>query len=80
MEKVVIVRTVVLVVALVNQLLVMAGLSPIPYGNEEVEVAVTSILTVGATLWAWYKNNSFTKEAQEADKVMKELKKGKKTK
>lgn len=74
MDKMLIVRTLVLVVALVNNALVMAGYSPIPYSNEQVEGFFTALLTVFATLWAWWKNNSITKDAKEADKYLKELK------
>ncbi|MBO7170954.1 MAG: holin, partial [Clostridia bacterium] len=35
--------------------------------------AVTALLTVGASVWAWWKNNSFTKAAQEADKYLEQL-------
>ena len=73
-EKGTIVRTIVLGVALVNQCLTIAGKSPLPFSNEEVGQAVSAVITVGASLWAWWKNNSFTAEAIEADKIMKELK------
>ena len=65
-----IVRTVVLVVALVNQALVISGNSPLPYSDEEVGQAVSMVITVGASLWAWWKNNSFTQAAIEADEVL----------
>lgn len=74
MDKMLIVRTLVLIVALVNNALVMAGYSPIPYTEEEVESFISSLFLVFATLWAWWKNNSITKDAKEADKYLKELK------
>ena len=73
-EKGTIVRTVVLGVALVNQCLTSAGKSPLPFSNEEVGQAVSAVITVGASLWAWWKNNSFTQPAIEGDTVMHELK------
>ena len=73
-EKGTIVRTVVLGVALVNQCLTIAGKSPPPFSNEEVGQAVSAVITVGASLWAWWKNNSFTQPAIEGDTVMHELK------
>lgn len=69
-----IVRTIVLVVALVNQALTMAGKSLIPISDEQINDIVTLIVTVGASLWAWWKNNSFTKAAIEADEVLAQLK------
>ena len=73
-EKGTIVRTVVLGVALVNQCLTIAGKSPLPFSNEEVGQAVSAVITVGASLWAWWKNNSFTQPAIEGDTVMHERK------
>lgn len=74
-ETATIVRTVVLIVALVNQALVISGKSPIPYSEEEVGQAVSMIITVAASLWAWWKNNSFTQAAIDADEVLKQNKK-----
>ncbi len=69
-------RTVVLIVALLNQVLTMSGKNPLPWSDAEVYEAVTTILTVAASLWAWWKNNSFTPEAIECDKIMAEKKAG----
>lgn len=74
MDKSTIIRTIVLAVALINQALVMFGYSSIPYSSEEIEMGLTALFTTLATLWAWWKNNSFTKEAIEADKYMRQLK------
>lgn len=62
-----IIRTVVLVFALINQMLIIAGYHPLPFTSEEVEQAVSMILTAVAAVWAWWKNNSFTQAAVEAD-------------
>lgn len=69
-----IIRTIVLAVALINQALTLIGYSPLPFENEEVEAGVSLLLTTGASLWAWWKNNSFTWKAIEADEVLDELK------
>lgn len=63
------VRTIVLVVALLNQILTAAGKNPIPYSDDELYTALTTALTVAATLWAWWRNNSLTEAAQAADEV-----------
>lgn len=73
MKKSTIARTVVLVLALINQVLVMFGINPLPFSDEGIYEAVTALLTVGASIWAWWKNNSFTKAAQEADKYLEQL-------
>lgn len=71
-----IIRTVCLVLALVNQGLAMAGLSPLPIDDELVENLLSLVFTAAASLWAWWKNNSFTKPAIVADVVMHDLKAG----
>lgn len=69
-----IIRTIVLVITLINQVLTMLGKNPIPFSESQIYEALTAIVTVAASLWAWWKNNSFTAAAIEADSYMKELK------
>lgn len=64
-------RTIILALALVNQCLSMAGIQIIPIADEDINTLVTTLWTVCASLVAWWKNNSFTQKAIEADKVMK---------
>lgn len=65
-----IVRTAVLTFALVNQTLTISGHNPLPFSEEQVGQAVSMILTVGASLLAWWKNNSFTQAAIAADEQL----------
>lgn len=67
-------RTIVLFLALANQALVIFGKEAFPVTEDEVYQIVTLIATVGASVWAWWKNNSFTKAAIEADKVLAQAK------
>ena len=69
-----IIRTAVLLVALINQVLTVFNINPLPFSNEEVYAFVSTLVTVVASIWAWWKNNSITKNAIEADKYLKELK------
>lgn len=71
-----IIRTVVLILALVNNCLTMAGYSPLPIEDAQVTEVLTMLFTIGAALVAWWKNNSFTKEAIVADSFMHDLKAG----
>lgn len=66
-------RTAVLALALANQILSVAGLSPLPIDSATLEPWVTTGLTTAAALWAWWKNNSYTPEAIRADELMKEM-------
>lgn len=67
-------RTAVLALALANQILSVAGMSPLPIDSATLEPWVTTGLTIVAAVWAWWKNNSFTPEAIRADELMKEMK------
>lgn len=73
-NKETIIRTVVLSFALINQVLNVFGINPLPFSNEEVFEAVSVVFTVGASVAAWWKNNSFTKAAIRADAYMNKLK------
>lgn len=67
-------RTAVLLLALTNQMLSAMGKSPLPIESTAVEQLVTAGITTIAALIAWWKNNSFTKEAIAADKEYDRLK------
>lgn len=60
-------RTAVLILALANQILSATGHSPIPVDDAQLEQLISTGMTVGAAIWAWWENNSFTKEAIAAD-------------
>ena len=67
-------RTAVLLLALTNQMLSAMGKRPLPIESTTVEQLVTPGITTIAALVAWWKNNSFTKEAIAADKEYDRLK------
>lgn len=75
-KKETIIRTVILVVALINQGLTVAGVSLLPISDEQITEFLSLALTIGASLWSWWKNNSFTKNAIEADEYLDNLKRG----
>lgn len=66
-----IVRTAVLLLAFINSGLALFGKSPLPVSNEELETWISFMFQVGASVVAWWYNNSFTKKAIEADKTFK---------
>lgn len=68
-------RTAVLLLALANQVLSAMGKSPLPIESAELEQLVTAGITSVAALIAWWKNNSFTQAALEADKTYNRMKK-----
>lgn len=68
-------RTAALGLALTNQLLSATGHPVLPIESEQLEQLVTAGLTIAAAIPAWWKNNSFTQEAIEGDRVMNARKK-----
>jgi SPP1 family holin len=67
-------RTIVLFLALVNQLFAIFGRQQIPVQEDTVYQIVSLIFTIVTTVWSWWKNNSFTPEAIKADEYMHKLK------
>lgn len=65
-------RTIILLLALVNQLLAVFGHSAIAFAENDIYQIVSACWTVAAALAAWWKNNSFTRLACEADKWRKQ--------
>lgn len=71
-----VIRTIILIIALVNQVLTALGKNPLPWSNEEIYSGLSAVATVAASAWAWWKNNSFTNAAVAADEYMETLKEG----
>lgn len=65
-----IVRTIVLALALINQILTSTGHSIIPITDDQVSEFISLAFTIGTSVWAWWKNNSFTQTALAADAAM----------
>ena len=72
-KKGTIVRTAVLILALINQALTIAGKNPLPWTSDEAEQGFSMIITIGAALVSWWKNNSFTEDAIRADLYLDRL-------
>ena len=67
-------RTACLLLALTNQVLSALGKPELPIESATVEQLVTAGITTVTALIAWWKNNSFTAAALEADKTFDRLK------
>lgn len=70
MDKMSIIRTIILVLALANNLLVAFGYSPLPIEDQQVELVVSVVWTIVASLWAWWKNNYISKRGKEQKRVL----------
>ena len=60
-------RTIILFLALVNQLLSASGHAVIPIEDATVETLVSTAFTIVTAVIAWWKNNSFTYAARLGD-------------
>ena len=65
-------RTIILALALINQILSATGHPVLPIEDAQVETLVSTAWTVIAALVAWWKNNSFTAAAKAGDQTMRE--------
>ncbi len=63
-------RTIVLLLALISQLCVILGKRSEAIDIDQWQEYVTYAFTAIASIAGWWKNNSFTKNAQTADKVL----------
>ena len=66
-------RTLFLFVSLVNSALGMFGFTSLDIDENTIYTVVTGITTIVSAVLAFWKNNSFTKEAIEADKYRENL-------
>ena len=63
-------RTIWLLVALLNQCMIIMGREVLPIAQDDVYQVVSLMFTIGASISAWWKNNSFTRAAIMADEIM----------
>jgi len=71
MDRGTLIRTAVLVLALINQFLVTAGLNPIPGSEDAWGEFITWVITAATATWAWFKNNYVTAKGKKQREVLK---------
>ncbi|MCY9014780.1 phage holin [Bacillus inaquosorum] len=78
-DKGTVIRTVLLLVALINQTMMMLGKLPLDIQEEQVNQladavysAGSVIFTIGTTLAAWFKNNYVTEKGKKQRDLLKE--------
>lgn len=67
-------RTIILILAMINQAAAILGKGQIDITDDQVYQVVTLIVTIGSSLVCWWKNNSFTKCAIYGDNAKAEYK------
>ena len=71
-------RTILIIIALINQGLVIAGKNPLPFEDDQIAQVISFGFTTVTALIAWWKNNNFSREAKEAQHYLDALKSVKK--
>lgn len=71
-SKMMVIRTIILALAWLNQYLVVNGYSPLPFDDAKTEIAVTSFVTFLASLWTWWKNNDVRYKARRNTQYLKD--------
>ena len=71
-DKVTLTRTILLWLAIINQILTAFGINPLPLDDNTVSTVITTVFA----LWAWWKNNDFTHAANKGTELTKSLKNG----
>lgn len=64
------IRTIVLILALVNQFLVSFGLNPIPGDMNAWYEVVSTVVTAAVAVWTWFKNNYITAKGKAQKEVI----------
>lgn len=70
MDKASLTRTIILALALINQLLSAAGKSPLPIKDETIDLAISTGFTIVVSIWTWWKNNYISKKGQKQKEVL----------
>lgn len=69
-----VVRTIMLSIVVINMILKSTGKQPIEIAESDVYSIIEMIVSIAIILLSWWKNNSFTKNAQLADEYLQGLK------
>ena len=72
MDRGTVIRTAILIIALLNQLLVSFGLNPIPGDEDTWYEVISTIFTAVTAGWAWFRNNYVTAKGKQQKEVLKQ--------
>ncbi|AYK67275.1 phage holin [Bacillus subtilis] len=78
-DKGTVIRTVLLLIALINQTMLMLGKSPLDIQEEQVNQLADALysassiaFTIGTTLAAWFKNNYLTEKGKKQRDLLRD--------
>ena len=63
-------------IVIINMILTHFGSNPLPFSDSEAFIYASNFATAFMTLYATWRNNSLTPNAQKADEVLNALNKG----
>ena len=69
-----IIRLLVAFLPAVNMILIYFGKSPLPFSEDEINMAFSAVVEVFGILWAWWKNNNMTHAFQISQKIGEQIK------
>ena len=69
-------RTIVYILVIVNMILTQVGNPIVQFDADSVAQFVSCVVQIAVLVYGFWKNNSFTKNAQFADKILNIVKKG----
>lgn len=72
MDRGTLIRTIVLAIALLNQILVSCGLYKIPGTAEQQTEVLSTLFTLVTSVIAWFKNNYVTAKGKKQKEVLKQ--------
>ena len=73
-KKGAIIRIAVLAITTINAILTASGRNPIPFDESAFTECFAYIINGVCAVWAWWRNNDMTKEAEEGTALTKALK------
>ncbi|ATW84774.1 phage holin [Heyndrickxia coagulans] len=71
MDRGTLIRTIVLAIALLNQILVSCGLYKIPGTAEQQTEVLSTLFTLITAVWSWFKNNYVTARGKAQREALK---------
>lgn len=68
-----ILRTILLIITVINMVLEAAGVDVIPTDESFIASTIETLVEIGAVAASWWYNNSFTENARKADEFFNQL-------
>lgn len=75
MKKSTIIRSICLLIVLINFVLRSTGHDVLNIDESQISETIEMIISIAVIVLSWWKNNSFTENAQKADEYLEELRK-----